>query len=77
MSKPPSHPLFNTWKFWLSSAVLFAGILTVGLIPGCAKGEEPPPAALGFLQSACDQYGRECMENAGGVRREESLEVES
>jgi hypothetical protein len=45
MSKPPSHPPFNPWKFWLSSAVLFAGILTVGLIPGCAKGEEPPPAA--------------------------------
>jgi hypothetical protein len=23
---------FNTWKFWLSSAVFFAGVLTVGLI---------------------------------------------
>ena len=33
-------PKFNTWKFWLSSAVLFTGVLTVGLIPGCANGEE-------------------------------------
>ena len=33
-------PSFNSWKFWLSSAVFFAGVLTVGLIPGCAKGEE-------------------------------------
>jgi hypothetical protein len=33
-------PSFNTWKFWLSSAVFFTGVLIVGLIPGCAKGEE-------------------------------------
>ena len=33
-------PSFNTWKFWLSSGVFFGGVLTVGLIPGCAKGEE-------------------------------------
>jgi hypothetical protein len=23
---------FNTWKFWLSSAVFFAGVLVVGLM---------------------------------------------
>jgi hypothetical protein len=34
-------PQFDTWKFWLSSVVLFAGVLTVGLIPGCAKDEKP------------------------------------
>jgi hypothetical protein len=33
-------PSSNSWKFWLSSAVFFAGVLAVGLIPGCAKGEE-------------------------------------
>ena len=31
---------FDSWKFWLSSAAMFAGILVVGLIPGCAKGAE-------------------------------------
>ena len=31
---------FDSWKFWLSSAAVFAGILVVGLIPGCAKGAE-------------------------------------
>jgi hypothetical protein len=30
-------PKFDTWKFWLSSVVMFAGVLTAGLIPGCAK----------------------------------------
>jgi hypothetical protein len=34
-------PQFNSWKFWLSSAAFFAGLLIVGLIPGCAKGAEP------------------------------------
>jgi hypothetical protein len=34
-------PQFDTWKFWLSSVVLFAGVLTVGLIPGCAKEADP------------------------------------
>ena len=29
---------FDSWKFWLSSAAMFAGILVIGLIPGCAKG---------------------------------------
>jgi hypothetical protein len=33
-------PQFDTWKFWLSSVVLFAGVLTVGLIPGCDKQAE-------------------------------------
>jgi hypothetical protein len=31
---------FDSWKFWLSSAAIFAGILVVGLVPGCAKGAE-------------------------------------
>jgi hypothetical protein len=31
---------FDSWKFWLSSAAIFAGILVVGLVPGCAKGAQ-------------------------------------
>jgi hypothetical protein len=31
---------FDSWKFWLSSAAIFAGVLVVGLIPGCAKGAD-------------------------------------
>ena len=30
------NPSFDTWKFWLSSAAIFAGILVAGLIPGCS-----------------------------------------
>jgi hypothetical protein len=37
---PDLNSPFDSWKFWLSSAAMFAGILIVGLIPGCAKGAE-------------------------------------
>jgi hypothetical protein len=29
------HPSFDTWKFWLSSAAIFAGFLTIALLPSC------------------------------------------
>src|SRR5215469_12156383 len=29
------NPSFNTWKFWLSSAAIFAGFLTIALLPSC------------------------------------------
>jgi hypothetical protein len=35
-----SEPPFNTRKFWLSSAVFFAGILAVALLPSCGKAAE-------------------------------------
>jgi len=38
-SKPP----FNTRKFWLSSAAIFAGFLTIALLPSCTKAAEPQP----------------------------------
>jgi hypothetical protein len=38
---PDLKSSFDSWKFWLSSAAIFAGVLIVGLIPGCAKGAEP------------------------------------
>jgi hypothetical protein len=36
----PDLNSFDSWKFWLSSAAMFAGILVVGLIPGCAKAAD-------------------------------------
>lgn len=29
-------PSFDTWKFWLSSAAMFAGLLTIALLPSCS-----------------------------------------
>ena len=36
-------PSFDTWKFWLSSAAMFAGLLTIALLPSCAKAAELQP----------------------------------
>jgi hypothetical protein len=48
-------PQFDTWKFWLSSVVLFAGVLTVGLIPGCAKDEKPQQQYHSTVSTHADQ----------------------
>jgi hypothetical protein len=45
MRKRLLNSMFNTWKLWLSSAVFFAGVLTAGLIPGCAHGRVPTPTS--------------------------------
>jgi len=29
-------PSFDTWKFWLSSAAMFAGFLAIALLPSCS-----------------------------------------
>lgn len=33
-------PSFDTWKFWLSSAAIFAGLVASALLPSCAKAAE-------------------------------------
>jgi hypothetical protein len=40
-SSADSNESFNTRKFWLSSVALFAGVLTIGLLPSCTKAAEP------------------------------------
>jgi hypothetical protein len=49
-------PQFDTWKFWLSSVVLFAGVLTVGLIPGCAKEADPHHQSSGSVSAHAEQH---------------------
>jgi hypothetical protein len=36
-------PSFDTWKFWLSSAAIFAGVVASALLPSCAKAAEAQP----------------------------------
>ena len=56
---------FDSWKFWLSSAALFAGILVVGLIPGCAKGAELQPQRSQGCALRADQSLSETAASVG------------
>jgi hypothetical protein len=48
-------PSFDTWKFWLSSAAMFAGLLTIALLPSCAKAAELQPHSQGRRTAHIEQ----------------------
>jgi hypothetical protein len=42
---------FDTWKFWLSSAVVFAGILAAGTVESWIEGDKPETTATSSYAS--------------------------
>jgi len=52
-------PSFNTWKFWISSAAIFAGVLASAFLPSCSKAAEPQYDLQAWLEVRTERMERQ------------------